>query len=63
MTEIMRCRHCGDVIGAYEPLVALRDGQPQVGSRLTLEDRQWGEAACYHRRCFIERHGESALGE
>jgi hypothetical protein len=57
MDETLRCRHCGEVIGAYEPLVAFRDGRPHLGSRLTLPPREDGKAAYFHRSCFVERHG------
>ena len=63
MYENLRCRHCGEVIGTYEPMVAFRDGHPHVGSRLTLAPGEDGEGAYFHRSCFVERHGEAELGE
>ena len=63
MTDILRCRHCGEVIGAYEPLVALDGRRPRLGSRLTLPAHEDSAAAYYHRSCFFERHGDSEIGE
>lgn len=66
MYDNLRCRHCGEVIGVYEPMVAFREGHPHVGSRLTLasgEDGEDGEDCYFHRGCFVERHGEAELGE
>jgi hypothetical protein len=62
MNDTLRCHHCGEVIGAYEPLVAFDDGRPHLGSRLTLP-RAAGDATYFHRSCFVERHGEDGLGE
>jgi len=56
----MRCRHCGDVIGVYEPLVTVTDGHPRETSRVlelgNAEHRTDG--ACYHRSCY-ERLGSA----
>ena len=36
--EKLRCGACGDVIGVYEPMLAiLADGSEHAGSRLTLD--------------------------
>jgi hypothetical protein len=60
----MRCEHCGDVIGIYEPLVLLADGhartssaaaEPQIGDELGKH---------FHRACYpdslaaITAHGD-----
>jgi hypothetical protein len=63
MNDTLRCRHCGEVIGAYEALVAFSHGRAHLGSRLTLPSREDSEAAYFHRGCFVERHGESEFGE
>ena len=36
----LRCAHCGDIIGVYEPMRLLApDGTDRRGSRLTLGDQ------------------------
>jgi hypothetical protein len=49
------CRHCNDVIGVYEPMVVLTDGEAQITSRTTAGDRP-GER--YHQACYVQVHGE-----
>ncbi len=57
MREPIRCRHCGDVVGVYEPLVALIGGsahETSLAVDATLAER---EADFYHRACYeIHRH-------
>lgn len=58
MSDPVRCQHCGDVIGVYEPLVMLTDGHPRETSRAlepSLAD-DLTHGACYHRSCY-ERLG------
>jgi hypothetical protein len=33
MGEMLRCHHCGDLIGVYEPLVMLHDDRVHETSR------------------------------
>jgi hypothetical protein len=52
MDQLLRCARCGDVIGAYEPLVVLEAGGARQTScaaepQLALDD---GER--YHRACY-----------
>ena len=54
MSDPVRCHHCGDVIGVYEPLVTLADGQPRETSRAldpSAGDSRAG-GAHYHRACY-----------
>jgi hypothetical protein len=47
----VRCKLCEDVIGVYEPMAVLAEGQIRVTSR-SAEGEGWtplGE--CYHRDC------------
>jgi len=38
--DVLRCAHCSDVVGAYEPIyVLLADGTNRRGSSLTLKDQ------------------------
>jgi hypothetical protein len=47
-----RCALCGEVIGVYEPLVRLCEGQAHEGSR-ALEPQAIGrDSERYHRACF-----------
>jgi hypothetical protein len=48
----VRCRVCGEVIGMYEPLIALLRGQPLETSRAAREGvGAYGEE-CFHRACY-----------
>jgi hypothetical protein len=55
MESVLRCWHCGDVIGVYEPMMIVEDGEVRETSRL-LERAggpEWARAAdCYHESCF-----------
>jgi hypothetical protein len=60
MSEMLRCRHCGEVIGVYEPLVMLVDGRARETSR-ALEPATDGRVGdCYHRACY-QRLNEDEL--
>jgi hypothetical protein len=53
MDDRLRCVHCGEVVGVYEPArVLLSDGTEQHGSRLTLR-AQLGTPGVIlvHERC------------
>lgn len=49
----LRCEHCGDVIGVYEPLVELNDGTARETSR-AAEPRlaHSPRGSHYHADCF-----------
>jgi hypothetical protein len=51
----LRCAYCDDVIGVYEPLIALVDGQPHETSRAVGRDTGAPSEACYHRGCYARR--------
>jgi hypothetical protein len=55
--EKLRCACCGDVIGAYEPLVALLDGRARSTSKAAEAD-SLPPGECYHRACYTSRFGE-----
>jgi hypothetical protein len=48
----LRCHLCGDVIGAYEPLVALVAGKPRTTVRRAVLDGELETRECYHDACF-----------
>jgi hypothetical protein len=50
--EELRCRHCDDVIGVYEPIVVVRDGIPVCTSRAAAESGQLSGKRCFHADCF-----------
>lgn len=46
-----RCRHCGDVIGVYEPVVVQTDdGERQTS--LAAEPGLSADERCFHGECF-----------
>lgn len=53
MHDPWRCQQCADVIGVYEPMVLVLDGQAHETSRAAIKDRIVGEQARrYHRECY-----------
>jgi hypothetical protein len=60
MGKPMKCRGCGDVIGYYEPLVLLIDGQPRTTS--AAAEPQVGDAPGehFHRACYAEDRAAGA---
>jgi hypothetical protein len=46
-----RCAHCGEVIGVYEPLVAMVEGVPYKTSR-AAESGLLPTGATYHGACY-----------
>lgn len=51
MSEI-RCSHCEEPIGVYEPLITLAEGHPRETSRAAEPHVINHDAQCYHRSCF-----------
>ncbi|HME03914.1 MAG TPA: hypothetical protein VKG38_12910 [Solirubrobacteraceae bacterium] len=62
MKTPLRCHHCDDVIGMYEPMVVLCDGQARDSSRSVEPDGGGLGSECYHRDCFVRVHGERRSG-
>jgi hypothetical protein len=58
MNETLRCHHCDDVIGVYEPMVVLASGQLRNTSRAAEQDYEPSVGECYHRACYALAHGE-----
>jgi hypothetical protein len=53
MDELLRCAHCEDVIGVYEPTIVLRDGHPHSTSAAADRDvHALLDGECYHLACF-----------
>ena len=57
----LTCRHCGDVIGTYEPLVALFGSLPVRTSRVAAETEQLIVRPCFHDDCFAARDPDTWL--
>jgi len=56
----LRCSHCGDRIGVYEPLVAIDDGRARETSRAAEPEMTHTSDLCYHRTCFDRVRREDA---
>jgi len=53
----LRCRHCEDVIGAYEPMVLESPHGPRHTS-LAAEPALYGsDEPCFHRACYAQANG------
>jgi hypothetical protein len=59
MSDI-RCSHCEEPIGVYEPLITLADGHPRETSRAAEPHFVSHGVRCYHRNCFESIQGDSA---
>jgi hypothetical protein len=51
--RLPRCPHCREPLGAYEPIVMVRDDEIIRTSRAAAVDLSSGP--CYHERCFEQR--------
>jgi hypothetical protein len=49
--DVLRCRRCGDVIGVYEPLLVVLDGQATLTSRAADPDVA-ARGTHFHRECY-----------
>lgn len=54
------CRFCGEVIGVYEPLIVMREGEAQETSRAAQDGQLRGEL--YHRDCYAHVEHPKANG-
>jgi hypothetical protein len=50
----MRCEHCGDVIGVYEPVVVRTAASVRETSRAAEPDLPAAHAQHYHRDCYAQ---------
>ena len=58
MDGTLRCRHCGDVIGVYEPMIVLCNGHARRTSRAAEPDVGEELGEYYHHACYVRVHGE-----
>jgi hypothetical protein len=49
--DAVRCMHCGDVIGVYEPLIVYQGSEPVLTS-LAAHPALNDTGAHYHHSCF-----------
>jgi hypothetical protein len=56
----LRCAHCGDVIGVYEPLILAGDGEVRETSVAAERDVGLARSARYHRACYAARTQDAA---
>src|SRR5205814_8243100 len=56
----VRCDHCADAIGVYEPVVAVIDGEAREISRASEPTIDSEPAEHYHSCCYLERTGSAA---
>ena len=54
--DALRCQHCSDLIGVYEPLVVLEDGVPVRTSRAAAASQPLDTRSCFHAECFDSRN-------
>jgi hypothetical protein len=47
----VRCERCRDVVGVYEPVIALVEGEALRTSLAIMPERLRG-APCFHESCF-----------
>ena len=55
---MLRCTHCGDVIGVYEPLVMLTHQEVRETSYAAQPDLP-SRGEYYHRACHAERQEDA----
>jgi hypothetical protein len=46
-----KCRRCGDVIGVYEPMIVIADGQARKTARAAEKESVSPDGKCYHDAC------------
>jgi hypothetical protein len=52
VSALLKCRHCGDVIGAYEPLVLITPESVRESSRAAEPNLSGESGERYHRACY-----------
>ncbi|MGA2319166.1 MAG: hypothetical protein ABSG95_00290 [Solirubrobacteraceae bacterium] len=69
MNGALRCQHCDDVIGVYEPMIVLTAGGPRSTSRAAeprieglLAECYHDASECYHDACYRQVHAEESRG-
>ena len=60
MDHPMKCEHCGDVIGVYEPLVLLNDGCVRTTSAAAEPHLGEMPGVLFHSACYTQSPAASA---
>lgn len=60
MARKIRCQHCDDVIGVYEPLIVVASGEVRETSRAADPELDAEAGEHYHRSCYVERFSPDA---
>jgi hypothetical protein len=63
MSQAQHCDDCGDVIGVYEPLVAIVDGHARELSRAADPHAAAHATQRFHRDCYERRNPATETGE
>ena len=50
---MLRCGHCGEVIGVYEPLIVIEGREARTTSRAAEPDSGADGSACFHADCYV----------
>ena len=58
MDRRLKCHQCRDVIGVYEPMIVLADGQARNTSRAAEKDTASPVGECYHHACYTHVCGQ-----
>jgi hypothetical protein len=59
MDRTLRCQHCQLVIGVYEPMIVLTDGEACRTSRAAQHDSGNPVGECYHHACYAQAYGQN----
>lgn len=59
-TPRVRCDHCAEAIGVYEPAVVVLEGKARETSRAAEPAIGSEPGEHYHRTCHLERTGSAA---
>jgi len=54
LNERPTCRHCGDVIGSYEPMIVVSDDQVYATSILAARGDETLPCHHYHEACYTQ---------
>jgi hypothetical protein len=59
MDSTLRCQHCRHVIGVYEPMIVLTDGEARSTSRAAEQECGAVVGECYHDACYAQAFSQS----
>ena len=59
----LKCRHCGEAIGSYEPTVVREGETTRETSRASDPSLSSDSAEVYHRACYATRGEQPSIAE